>query len=166
MQASYAHMQPAYERMKAAYARTAAFMQGRMQPACSLHASLVWTRHNMLFLHLLVVCSQDPKFFTASYSSVAIAARFSSCLLCPVYNLSSILLILLGPGMIQVIYLLTHICSWQVAMTAVIAASCSTQGLWYPADLVSMTALWPLWCLVTVFNLWLVGTNLDTCFVR
>jgi len=38
-------MQPAYERMKAAYARTAAFMQGRMQPACSLHASLVWTRH-------------------------------------------------------------------------------------------------------------------------
>jgi len=27
--------------MKAAYARTAAFMQGRMQPACSLHASLV-----------------------------------------------------------------------------------------------------------------------------
>jgi len=31
--------------MKAAYARTAAFMQGRMQPACSLHASLVWTRH-------------------------------------------------------------------------------------------------------------------------
>jgi len=26
-------------------ARTAAFMQGRMQPACSLHASLVWTRH-------------------------------------------------------------------------------------------------------------------------
>jgi len=40
-------MQPAYERMKAAYARTAAFMQGRMQPACSLHASLVWTRHYM-----------------------------------------------------------------------------------------------------------------------
>jgi len=33
MQASYALMQPAYERMKAAYARTAAFMQGRMQPA-------------------------------------------------------------------------------------------------------------------------------------
>jgi len=38
-------MQPAYGRMKAAHARTAAFMQGRMQPACSLHASLVWTRH-------------------------------------------------------------------------------------------------------------------------
>ena len=43
--ASYARMQPAYERMKAAYARTTVFMQGRMQPACSLHASLVWTRH-------------------------------------------------------------------------------------------------------------------------
>jgi len=34
-------MQPAYGRMKAAHARTAAFMQGRMQPACSLHASLM-----------------------------------------------------------------------------------------------------------------------------
>jgi len=44
-------MQPAYERMKAAYARTAAFMQGRMQPACSLHASLVWTRHNNISQH-------------------------------------------------------------------------------------------------------------------
>jgi len=43
-------MQPAYERMKAAYARTAAFMQGRMQPACSLHASLVWTRHKTALL--------------------------------------------------------------------------------------------------------------------
>jgi len=30
----YAAMKPTYERMKAAYSRTAAFMQGRMQPAC------------------------------------------------------------------------------------------------------------------------------------
>ena len=38
MQASYTRMQPAYdyERMKAAYDRTAAFMQGCMQPACLL----------------------------------------------------------------------------------------------------------------------------------
>ena len=42
--------------VKAAYARTAAFMQGRMQPACSLHASLVWTRHYM-YMSVEDVCN-------------------------------------------------------------------------------------------------------------